>query len=111
MADRRSYALDVSASSREIADRKMLPCVANEPAAIWLIHPCKRCTTVAARHLRTRGTSVAIPRVTMMTLLIVLLLLALLGGGFGYSRFGAAGLGPAGLIILVLIILALTGRL
>jgi hypothetical protein len=47
----------------------------------------------------------------MMTLLIVLLLLALLGGGFGYSRFGAVGLGPAGLIILVLIILALTGRL
>lgn len=47
----------------------------------------------------------------MMTLLIVLLLLALLGGGFGYSRFGAAGMGPAGLVVLILILLAATGRL
>ena len=47
----------------------------------------------------------------MMTLLIILLLLALLGGGFGFSRYGAAGLGPAGLILIILIILAATGRL
>lgn len=47
----------------------------------------------------------------MMTLLIILLLVALLGGGLGYGRFGAVGLGPAGLIILILVILALTGRL
>lgn len=47
----------------------------------------------------------------MMTLLIVLLLLALLGGGFGFSRFGAAGMGPAGVIILILVLLAATGRL
>jgi hypothetical protein len=47
----------------------------------------------------------------MMTLLVVLLLLALLGGGLGYGRFGAAGLSPAALIILVLVVLALTGRL
>ena len=47
----------------------------------------------------------------MLTLLIIILLLALLGGGLGYGRFGAAGLSPAALIIVVLIILALTGRL
>jgi len=47
----------------------------------------------------------------MTTLLIVLLLLALLGGGVGFSRYGAAGLGPAGLILLILVILAITGRL
>jgi len=47
----------------------------------------------------------------MLTLLIVLLLLAVLGGGFGYSRFGAAGMSPAALIVLVLIVLALTGHL
>ena len=47
----------------------------------------------------------------MMTLLIVLLLLALLGGGVGYGRFGAAGLGPAGILVLILILLAATGRL
>ncbi|NVB84435.1 MAG: DUF3309 domain-containing protein [Kofleriaceae bacterium] len=47
----------------------------------------------------------------MITLLIVLLLLALLGGGLGYGRFGAAGLSPAALIVVILIVLALTGRL
>jgi hypothetical protein len=47
----------------------------------------------------------------MLTLLVVLLLLALLGGGLGYGRFGAAGLSPAALIILVLVVLAMTGRL
>jgi hypothetical protein len=47
----------------------------------------------------------------MLTLHIVLLLLALLGGGFGYSRFGAAGMSPAALIVVVLILLAITGRL
>jgi hypothetical protein len=47
----------------------------------------------------------------MMTILIVLLLIALLGGGLGYGRFGAAGLGPAGILIIVLVLLAVTGRL
>ncbi len=47
----------------------------------------------------------------MLTILIILLLIALLGGGLGYGRFGAAGLSPAGLIILILVVLALTGRL
>ncbi len=47
----------------------------------------------------------------MLTILIILLLIALLGGGLGYGRFGAAGLSPAGLIILILIVLALSGRL
>lgn len=47
----------------------------------------------------------------MITLLIVLLLLALLGGGLGYGRFGAAGMSPAALIVVILIVLALSGRL
>lgn len=47
----------------------------------------------------------------MLTILIIVALIALLGGGLGYSRFGAAGMSPAGLIVLVLIVLALTGRL
>lgn len=47
----------------------------------------------------------------MLTLLIILLLLALLGGGLGYGSWGLAGLSPAGIIILILVILALTGRL
>lgn len=47
----------------------------------------------------------------MITVLIILLLLALLGGGLGYGRFGAVGMSPAALIVLILIVLAITGRL
>ena len=47
----------------------------------------------------------------MLTLLIILLIIAVLGGGFGYRSWGAAGLSPAGLIILILVIMALTGHL
>jgi hypothetical protein len=44
-------------------------------------------------------------------LLIVLLLLAIGGGTWGHSRYGAAGWSPAGLIVLVLVVLWLTGNL
>ncbi len=47
----------------------------------------------------------------MTILLIVLLLLAVGGGTWGHSRYGAAGWSPAGLIVLVLIVLWLTGNL
>ncbi len=47
----------------------------------------------------------------MLTLLIILLVLALLGGGIGYSRYGWGGMSPAGIIILILVLLALTGHL
>ena len=47
----------------------------------------------------------------LMIILLVLLVLALGGGGWGYSRYGAVGWSPAGLIVLVLVILLLTGRL
>ena len=44
-------------------------------------------------------------------LLIVLLLVALGGGGWGHGRFGAASWSPAGLLVLVLVILWATGNL
>lgn len=47
----------------------------------------------------------------MITLLIVLLLLAALGGGFGYSRFGAGSWSPAAIIVVILVVMALTGRI
>jgi hypothetical protein len=47
----------------------------------------------------------------LTTLLIVLLLLALTGGALGFSRYGAAGLSPAGVIVVVLVALLLMGRL
>jgi hypothetical protein len=47
----------------------------------------------------------------MLTILVILLILALLGGGFGYSRFGAAGMSPAAIVGIILVIMLLTGRL
>jgi hypothetical protein len=49
----------------------------------------------------------------MSTLLIVVLLLLLLGGGgFGYSRYGGAGLGGVvGLVVVVCLVLWLFGGL
>lgn len=50
--------------------------------------------------------------VGMLTLiLIILLLFAIGGGGWGHSRYGALGWSPAGLIVIVLLILMLTGNL
>jgi len=44
-------------------------------------------------------------------LLIILLVLALLGGGLGHSRFGYYGWSPAGILIVVLLVMFLSGRL
>lgn len=46
----------------------------------------------------------------MFTLLLIILVLALIGGGLGHSRFGYAGWSPAGLILVVLLVLLLTGN-
>jgi hypothetical protein len=45
-----------------------------------------------------------------LTILVVLLLLSLIGGGWGHSRYGYAGWSPAGLIILVVVVLLFTGQ-
>ena len=47
----------------------------------------------------------------IITILVVVLLLSLIGGGVGHSKFGYAGWSPAGIILLVLLVLFLTGRL
>jgi hypothetical protein len=47
----------------------------------------------------------------LFVIFIVVLVLALAGGGWGYSRWGLAGMSPAGVILLVLVILWLTGHL
>jgi hypothetical protein len=45
-------------------------------------------------------------------ILVLFVLLALGGGGWGYSRWGAAGgIGPIGLIVIVFACLYLTGNL
>jgi hypothetical protein len=45
----------------------------------------------------------------LMIVLFVFLALALGGGGWGHSRYGYAGWSPAGLILLVLVVLWFTG--
>lgn len=47
----------------------------------------------------------------LLIILGVLLILALAGGGYGHSRYGYVGWSPAGLILLVLVILWFTGHL
>jgi len=47
----------------------------------------------------------------LLTILIVLLVLSLAGGGWGYPHWGFVGMSPAGVILLVLAILWLTGHL
>lgn len=47
----------------------------------------------------------------LMTILIVVLIISLVGGGFGHSRYGFAGWSPAGLILVVLAVMFLTGNL
>ena len=46
----------------------------------------------------------------LLTILLIVLLLSLVGGGFGYSRWGAAGMSPAGILLVVFVILLLTGH-
>jgi uncharacterized membrane protein YtjA (UPF0391 family) len=46
----------------------------------------------------------------MLTLLLILLVVALLGGAFGHSRFGYAGWSPAGLLLVIVLVLFLTGN-
>jgi hypothetical protein len=48
---------------------------------------------------------------SLTTLVIILLVVALIGGGLGHERYGYAGWSPAGLIVVVLLVLLLTGRL
>jgi hypothetical protein len=47
----------------------------------------------------------------LLIIFVVLLFLALAGGGWGHSRYGYVGWSPAGLIILVLVVMWLTGNL
>ena len=46
----------------------------------------------------------------MLTILFILLVVALVGGGIGHSRFGYAGWSPAGLLLVVLLVLFFTGN-
>ena len=46
----------------------------------------------------------------ILTILLIVLLLSLVGGGIGHSRYGAAGWSPAGILLVVLVIMMFTGH-
>jgi len=46
----------------------------------------------------------------MFTILFIVLILALIGGGMGHSRYGYAGWSPAGMLIVILLLLMFTGH-
>ena len=46
----------------------------------------------------------------LMMILFVLLVIALLGGGIGHSRMGYAGWSPAGVVLVILVIMLFTGH-
>ena len=47
----------------------------------------------------------------LFVILIVLLVLAIGGGAWGYGRWGYAGMSPAGLLLLIVALLWITGYL
>jgi hypothetical protein len=47
----------------------------------------------------------------LLTMLVLAFLIALLGGGFGYRRYGYASISPLGVVIVVAIVLFLLGYL
>ncbi len=46
----------------------------------------------------------------MMTLLLIVLLIALIGGGLGHSRYGYVGWSPAGILVVILLVMLFTGN-
>lgn len=46
----------------------------------------------------------------MLTILFILLVLALVGGGLGHSRYGYVGWSPAGILVVILLVMFLTGN-
>jgi hypothetical protein len=60
---------------------------------------------------RPHGARIALENPMLMIALIVVFILALGGGGWGHSRYGYVGWSPAGLILLILVVLWFTGNL
>ncbi|MEO6418305.1 MAG: hypothetical protein ABIP39_02795 [Polyangiaceae bacterium] len=61
--------------------------------------------------LRPLSPGLCIFSAMLTIILIVLLVMALGDGGWGHSRYGAAGWSPAGILILVLVVMFFTGHL
>jgi hypothetical protein len=47
----------------------------------------------------------------LITIIAVLLIVSLVGGGWGHSRYGYVGWSPAGIIVVLFVVLWATGNL
>lgn len=47
----------------------------------------------------------------LLLILMVVLVASLIGGGYGHSRVGYVGWSPAGIIVVILLVLFFTGHL
>ncbi len=45
----------------------------------------------------------------LLTIILVLVVISLIGGGMGHSRYGYAGWSPAGVLVLVLVVMLFVG--
>jgi hypothetical protein len=57
------------------------------------------------------GAQVALGVFMLFIILVVVFVLALGGGGWGHSRYGYVGWSPAGLLLVLLVVLWFTGHL
>ena len=57
------------------------------------------------------GRALATHVVMLLIILLVLLAVSVLGGGYRYRSWGAAGMSPAAILVVILVLLAITGRL
>jgi hypothetical protein len=94
----------------------MVPSKQRKDASGWQLFrsgPIPRCSFQVRAYVEAEWTfQERMKEEQMVTILIiVLLVVALGGGGWGYSRYGTIGFSPAGLILLVLLIMWLTGNL
>jgi len=79
-----------------------------------MLRQSSRIRLESSRFSRRRGTTARrlLKRSSMLLIILaIVLVLALAGGGYGHSRYGYAGWSPAGLIIVVLLVMWFTGNL
>ena len=86
-------------------------CFLNPPPRHDWRGSCICCPRDRADQCTSRGSRRQLERTMLLIVVLVLFALALGGGGWGHSRYGYASWSPAGIIVLVLLVMLLTGNL
>jgi uncharacterized membrane protein YkvI len=66
---------------------------------------------VVAEKVLARRAITSLEDCMLLMILIVLLVVSVAGGGWGHSRYGFAGWSPAGILVLLCVVLWFTGNL